>query len=98
MGRRDRARCSPGADHARSVDRATPGAAPQAPNSVEVCDGRFHKAGADAAPGGSPQCATPDPARGGAPMIFVGIDVGKASLDSAATDPAPALPRRVPNT
>ena len=31
-------------------------------------------------------------------MCYVGIDVGKAFLDCAATDPAPALPRRVPNT
>jgi transposase len=30
-------------------------------------------------------------------MCFVGIDVGQASLDAAATAPAPALPARVPN-
>ena len=30
-------------------------------------------------------------------MRFVGIDVGQASLDIAATAPAPALPKRVPN-
>ena len=31
-------------------------------------------------------------------MLFVGIDVGKTSLDAAATAAAPALPARVPNT
>lgn len=31
-------------------------------------------------------------------MCFVGIDIGQASLDSAARVNAPALPRRVPNT
>jgi transposase len=31
-------------------------------------------------------------------MCFVGIDVGKSSLDVAATVPASSLPRRVPNT
>jgi transposase len=31
-------------------------------------------------------------------MTFVGIDVGKANLDIAATAAMPALPRRVPNT
>lgn len=31
-------------------------------------------------------------------MTYVGIDVGKAFLDSAATAPVPDLPRRVPNT
>lgn len=30
-------------------------------------------------------------------MLVVGIDVGKSCLDAAATAPAPALPRRVPN-
>ena len=30
-------------------------------------------------------------------MVYVGIDIGKASLDSAATDPSVPLPRRVPN-
>jgi transposase len=30
-------------------------------------------------------------------MCFVGIDVGKSSLDAAATAAAPTLPRRVPN-
>jgi len=30
-------------------------------------------------------------------MDFVGIDIGKASLDAACTAPAPTLPRRVPN-
>jgi transposase len=30
-------------------------------------------------------------------MLFVGIDVGKSALDCAASDPAPSLPRRVPN-
>jgi transposase len=30
-------------------------------------------------------------------VVFVGIDVGKSSLDAAATAAAPALPRRVPN-
>ena len=31
-------------------------------------------------------------------MCYVGIDVGKSSLDAAATEPVPDLPRRVPNT
>jgi transposase len=31
-------------------------------------------------------------------MCFVGIDVGKTSLDLAASPAAPALPRRLPNT
>jgi transposase len=31
-------------------------------------------------------------------MVVVGIDVGKTSLDLAASPAAPALPRRVPNT
>lgn len=31
-------------------------------------------------------------------MTFVGIDVGQAFLDCAATESVPALPRRVPNT
>jgi transposase len=30
-------------------------------------------------------------------MVFVGIDVGQSSLEAAASGPAPALPRRVPN-
>lgn len=30
-------------------------------------------------------------------MCYVGIDVGKSSLDCAATDPGRSLPRRVPN-
>jgi transposase len=31
-------------------------------------------------------------------MTRIGIDIGKATLDCAATDPLPGLPRRVPNT
>jgi transposase len=31
-------------------------------------------------------------------MLFVGIDVGQAALDLAATVPIPSLPRRLPNT
>ena len=31
-------------------------------------------------------------------MTFVGIDIGQAFLECAATAPVPALPRRVPNT
>jgi transposase len=31
-------------------------------------------------------------------MTRIGIDIGKATLDCAATEPLPGLPRRVPNT
>src|SRR5215211_1138490 len=50
-------------------------------------------------PAGSraPVCHVRGPARR-CPMTRIGIDVGKAALDLAATDPIPTLPRRVPNT
>jgi transposase len=66
------------------------------PDSVEVCDDRFHKAGAHRFTGRwLPVCHE---MRGKESRVFVGIDIGSQSLDLAASEPIPSLPRRVPNT
>jgi transposase len=66
------------------------------PDSVEVWDDRIHKAGARRRGGDRLHCAIRFGAKEDA--MFVGVDVGLKHLDIAATEAAPALPRRVPNT
>src|SRR5687768_10633763 len=66
------------------------------PDSVEVCHGRFHKAGARRPVGAWLHCPIHVLARRSA--MFLGIAVGAKHLEAAATPPVASLPARVPNT